>query len=123
MVPSLKELARELAVSIAETIELFTPIAEDFLNEAKSEVEDKSDVEYSNEVENIKIEKKNLRLVFFGHSIGAFVALEVARLLNSEHGVIVDHFIASQARAPQVSSLYLISVIFELWWILDSIWV
>lgn len=38
--------------------------------------------------------------VFFGHSMGALVAFEVARALNSKYGLRPEAFIASGAAAP-----------------------
>ncbi|MGA4841745.1 thioesterase II family protein [Streptomyces sp. G45] len=40
--------------------------------------------------------------VFFGHSMGAFVAYEVARIWQAQ-GADVEHFFASAARAPQTA--------------------
>lgn len=39
---------------------------------------------------------------FFGHSMGALVAFEVARLLRNEHGFTPRHLFVSAARAPQL---------------------
>lgn len=41
-------------------------------------------------------------LAFFGHSMGASVAFEVARLLEQEDDVILEHLFASGRRAPSV---------------------
>ncbi len=43
------------------------------------------------------------RIVFFGHGIGALLALEVAKLLEDSQRLCVNHLIVSQCRAPHVS--------------------
>ena len=42
------------------------------------------------------------RTVFFGHGIGALIALEVAKLLKDSQRLFIGHLIVSQCRAPQV---------------------
>jgi medium-chain acyl-[acyl-carrier-protein] hydrolase len=39
---------------------------------------------------------------FFGHSMGALIAFELARKLRSEHGPLPIHIIVSGRRAPQI---------------------
>jgi medium-chain acyl-[acyl-carrier-protein] hydrolase len=39
---------------------------------------------------------------FFGHSMGALIAFELARKLRSEHGPLPVHIFASGRRAPQI---------------------
>ncbi len=40
--------------------------------------------------------------VLFGHSMGAIIAFELARRLESEHGLRPEHLIVSGRRAPQM---------------------
>lgn len=43
-----------------------------------------------------------LPLVFWGHSLGAFVALRLAQLLAKNSNISISHLIVSHCRAPQV---------------------
>jgi medium-chain acyl-[acyl-carrier-protein] hydrolase len=44
-------------------------------------------------------------LVLFGHSMGAIIAYETARLLQRLHGISIRHLIVSGRRAPHVPSM------------------
>jgi medium-chain acyl-[acyl-carrier-protein] hydrolase len=46
----------------------------------------------------------DLPLVFFGHSMGAIIAYETARLLQQQHGVVARRLIVSGRRPPHVPS-------------------
>lgn len=44
----------------------------------------------------------NKPFALFGHSMGAIIAFEVARVLQEEYGLRAEHLIASGRRAPQI---------------------
>jgi surfactin synthase thioesterase subunit len=46
----------------------------------------------------------NKPFAFFGHSMGAIIAYEVARHVQEQHGLKLERLIASGRRAPQLSS-------------------
>ncbi len=46
----------------------------------------------------------DLPLVFFGHSMGAIIAFETVRLLQSRHGIVARRLIISGRRAPHLPS-------------------
>jgi medium-chain acyl-[acyl-carrier-protein] hydrolase len=57
-----------------------------------------------NAVTEALVALSDVPLVIFGHSMGAIVAYETARLLQRRHGISIRHLIVSGRRAPHVAS-------------------
>ncbi len=50
------------------------------------------------------VECADRSLIFFGHSAGAYVALEAARQLEREHNLVIDRLIVAGSNAPQTGA-------------------
>ena len=82
-------LVDDAADSITEMLQFLMSTSQCYMDEGKRE---------RKEFANITVP-----LLFWGHSLGGFVALRLGQLLEKRGIISIAHLIVSQCRAPQVS--------------------